>query len=126
MQEYMSIVINSSNRAIDWILNTIVEPHKNYFKDKLSTYDSDGNIVTEWTVPTLTPITEDTPDTFVIGLPDLVIHLVALRASHWVWLDDDKEKAMTYWNEYEDMKTDLITNISMPQKLTFTGGVYFG
>ena len=126
MAEYSSIVINASNRAVNTILKTIVETYEGYFKNILSTYDSDGNYITEWVVPTLVPITADTPDSFVINLPDKVIDLVPVLASYWVWLDDDERKAVMYYNMYETVLGGITADINMPRKYTFTGGVYFG
>lgn len=116
-------LITSCNRAINIIFKTIEEKYEKYFVMKLSTYDSDGNITTEWTLPTIVPITTDTKDTFEIQIVDKLIDLVPLLAAHYAWLDDDVQKASQYWNEYDDLKNQLIDDITRVHKATFNGGL---
>lgn len=115
MTEYSSIVINAANRAISMIIEDLITPNKNYFgglyatKKKVTDEDT-GEVSYEtvrWTQPEVEEITADTADDFEIDLPDRVLHIVPILASHYVWLDDDQVKATIYWNEYDDFRARL-------------------
>lgn len=111
--EYPETMITSANRAINIVHKTLVERYETYFKET----------VDDWELPEIVPITSDTPDTFVIEIPDKLIDLVPLMAAHYAWLDDDIQKATQYWNEYDDLKNQLIIDIETPKNLTFYGGL---
>ena len=113
--EYPETIITSANRAINIIHKTIVERYEEYFKDILSEE--------EWELPEITPIKETTKDTFVIEIPDKLIDLVPLLAAHYAWLDDDIQKATQYWNEYDDLKNQLIEDMDKPRHYEFYGGL---
>lgn len=101
MQEYESIVRNAVNHAINVINITVVMPLKAYFKAELSTEEK------PWSVPEITDITADTADDFEIQLPKIVQPLIKLLAAHYVWLDDDLTKATYYYNEYDDLMSQI-------------------
>jgi len=119
MNDYNSIVINASNRAVNFILKTIVEKYQGYFQLKLSTDTK------TWKVPSISKITSSTDDTAPINLPDKVIDLVPLLAAHYVWLDDDIQKSTQYWNEYDDLKNQLIEDMQRPVKCVFGEGLWW-
>ena len=68
MQEYSTIVMNASNRAIDMVVQELILPNKEYFGSLYSTkkkiVDADTGEVTyervKWEQPELDPITEET------------------------------------------------------------------
>jgi len=70
-------------------------------------------------------ITADTPDDFTIELDHDVLPFVPLLASHYVWLDDEPNKAGIYWNEYDILKNQLLQNsaptITEPHLINTTG-----
>ena len=109
------IMIVSANRAINLIHKTIVERYEKWFEKKL---EDDG-----WELPVIKPITSNTPDTFKIQLPDKVVDLVPLLMAHYVWLDDDVQKASLYYNEYEQFRDRLELEMNTNIKLDFTGGL---
>jgi len=119
MNDYNSIVINASNRAVNFILKTIVEKYQGYFQLKLSTDTK------TWKVPSISKITSSTDDAAQINLPDKVIDLVPLLAAHYVWLDDDIQKSTQYWNEYDDLKNQLIEDMQRPVKCVFGEGLWW-
>lgn len=49
-----------------------------------------------------------TDDDDVIGLDPDVAELIPLLAAYFIWLDDDERKAVMYWNNYEDMKNQIL------------------
>lgn len=111
--EIEHILIVSANRAINLIHKTIVERYEQWFKAKLE----------NWELEAPTPITKTTEDSFEIGLPDKVIDLVPLLMAHYVWLDDDIQKATMYYNEYEQFREQLELDMNRNTKLDFYGGL---
>lgn len=115
IEEYKSIVINSCNRAMNIISKTVISQIEGYFKFEIP----------EWVAPNLTPITVDTPDDSGIDLPDKVIDLMPLLAAYYVWLDDDERKAIYYYNQYEDLKSQILAECQGGSKARITGGYRF-
>lgn len=113
--EYPDQMITSANRAINLVKKTIVERYVEYFR---MIYEDP-----DWEPISPTPITDETADDFVIQIPDKLIDLVPLLAAHFAWLDDDIQKATMYWNEYDDLKNQLLADMERPQNCTFWGGI---
>jgi len=129
---YKEIIIDASNRAINMVLKDVVSQAEGYFTALLSGQDDFtvpvGNIKVSfnndtWHIPKGNQITDATLDTYVIDVPDKVIDLVPLLASHYVWLDDDAVKSLYYYNEYDDLKNALLTDMLRPRDLVFSGGL---
>ena len=114
-QTIEDIMVVSANRAINLVQKSIVEKYQKYFETVL---EDEG-----WELPELKPITASTASTFKIDLPDKVIDLVPLLMAHYVWLDDDVQKATTYYNEYEQFKQQLEDDMNKPINLEFYGGL---
>ena len=112
MDLYSEIVLNAINRSIDWVYRTVVEPYKNYFED-----------VVEADVYEPSIITSDTNEMEEIDLPEMVCGIVPLMAAYFIWLDDDERKATMYWNNADDLKTQLLSAIIKPRKCKFVGGL---
>lgn len=112
MDLYSEIVLNAINRSIDWVYRTVVEPYKNYFED-----------VVEADVYEPSLITSDTNEMKEIDLPEMVCGIVPLMSAYFIWLDDDERKATMYWNNADDLKTQLLSAIIKPRKCKFVGGL---
>jgi hypothetical protein len=117
MEEYSTIVRNAANRSIQYIYSDIVIRFKTYFKQLLSTEDR------EWEALRPLPITVLTTDDFVIDLPEPLLVLVPLLAGHFVWLDDDVQKSVMYWNDYDEMKNGIVAGFLSDMKATIKGGI---
>ena len=113
--EYQRIFINSLNRAGEILYSNVMLAIEDYIR-KTDELDDDEDL------PTITKIDEDTADDDYISVPDILVPLYTLLAAHYAWLDDDQTKAMIYWNEYDDLKNNLIANVNRPKKATIIGG----
>ena len=117
MSEYQTIIKNSLNTAIQNIYDDMVIQLKGYYKKTLSTDEK------EWEPVRPELINDLTEDDFVIELPDNLIVLVTLLAAHFVWLDDDIQKSINYYNDYEDMRQKILNSCFSDVKATITGGI---
>ena len=99
MTEYNTNVKNALNAAIQNIYDDMVIQLKGYYKKTLSTDE------VPWEPIRPEYITDSTPDDFVIELPDNLLVLVPLLAAHFVWLDDDIQKSINYYNDYDHSNT---------------------
>ena len=115
IEEYKNIIINACNRAVNIISKTVVSQIEGYFR-----FEDPG-----WVMPKLAPVTVDTPNDFEINLPDKVIDLTPLLAAYYVWLDDDERKAVYYYNQYEDLKSQILAECQGGSKARITGGYRF-
>ena len=111
MTEYNTNVKNALNIAIQNIYDDMVTQLKGYYKKTLY----------EPTRPEY--IVDSTPDDFVIELPDNLLVLVPLLAAHFVWLDDDIQKSINYYNNYEDMRQKILNACLGDARATITGGI---
>lgn len=73
-----------------------------------------------------TKITEDTEADFEIELDETVQPLLPLLASYFIWLDDDSTKATLYYNNYDDLKNQILANNEERSTLEFVGGIAWG
>ena len=117
MSEYQTIIKNSLNTAIQNIYDDMVIQLKGYYKKTLSTEEK------EWEPVRPELINDLTEDDFVIELPDNLLVLVPLLAAHFVWLDDDIQKSINYYNDYEDMRQKILNSCFSDVKATITGGI---
>lgn len=117
MLEYISIVKNAVQRAVQFIYDDVVVKLKGYYKRELSTEEN------EWQAVRPSTITLETPDEFVIELPDNLLELVPLLASYYVWIDDDQVKAALYWNAFDAHRNEIINGCLRDVKGKITGGV---
>ena len=62
-----------------------------------------------------TPYTADTADTVELPIPLRAHHLVPLLCAYYVWLDDDQQKAIMYYNQYETLAQVLLANAQRPR-----------
>ncbi len=70
-----------------------------------------------------TPITEDTPDDTELELPLKVHTLVPLLAAYYVWIEDEKTKAVDYYNQYEKLSQHVLSESLKPRMTILSGGI---
>ena len=114
--EYHRVRLNAINRSLNVLWNTVCLPYISYFEEH-DDMDEDEGI-------TYFVDTDDHPvdDTDTTNLPQMLLPLLQLQAAHWLWLDDDLTKATIYWNEYDDLKNQIIGTITKPRKAKIIGG----
>ena len=110
--EYHRVRINAINRSLNVLWSTVVLPNIDYFEDTDDIDEDEGLIYFD-----------DAPsDTDETNLPRILLPLLQLQAGHWLWLDDDLTKATIYWNEYDDLKNQILMTIRTPRKAKIIGG----
>ena len=121
--EYGRTARDSVNRALDVVYQTVALRIEGYYKVTQSWgyEDEDGN----WKIPKPKHIDVHTEDDYRISLADNLTFLVALLAAHWLWLDDDITKATMYWNEFDQLKQEIIDIGRTPRNAQIVGGVSF-
>lgn len=118
--EYGRIMRNAVNRAQNFIYYSVEDRLKDYYAIEESFgYDDDG----EWVLPKPKKVTADTEDDARINLADNLVELLPLLAAHYIWLDDDITKATMYFNEFDQMKNEIMSNCLRPRKATIEGGI---
>lgn len=117
MEEYSTVVKNALNMSLQHIFDDVVLQLKQYYKKTLSTDE------TTWEAVRPALITDSTPDEHVIDLPENVHVLVPLLTGHFVWLDDDVQKSVMYWNDYEDFRQKIIASCISDSRAVITGGI---
>lgn len=121
--EYGRIMMNSVNRALDVVYDIVVPQIESYYRITESWgYEDDNG---DWVLPKPRHIREDTTDEQKINIADNLAPLIPLLAAHWLWLDDDVTKATLYWNEYDQLKDQIIAVCRQPRKAQIIGGVGF-
>jgi len=101
--EYKRIAVNSTNRAVR-IIHTVVVPQiEDYLNGKWGYPSKDEDGKATWVLPKFKPLTID--------------------VEHYLWLDDDLTKATIYWNEYDDLKTQIIQSAKLVKKAKIVGGI---
>lgn len=110
--EYHRVRINAINRSLNVLWSTVVLPNIDYFDETDDIDEDDG----------LTYFGDAPEDTDTVNLPRILLPLLQLQAGHWLWLDDDLTKATIYWNEYDDLKNQILATIRTPRKAKIIGG----
>ena len=110
--EYHRVRINAINRSLNVLWSTVVLPNIDYFEDTDDIDEDEG----------LTYFEDAPSDTDETNLPRILLPLLQLQAGHWLWLDDDLTKATIYWNEYDDLKNQILMTIRTPRKAKIIGG----
>lgn len=122
-EEYKRIYMNSFNRAGEIIYGTVMLAIEGYLRE----IERGDDVVVDYrdvdpNVRQITRITEDTGDDDVIEIPYILVPLYTLLAAHYAWLDDDITKATMYYNEYDNLKNEIIANANKPRMATIIGG----
>lgn len=68
------------------------------------------------------PVTSSTQDDSPVQVAYQCEPLVDLLSAHYVWLDDDERKAILYWNEYDQLKREIMEK-SIRLKAKVIGGI---
>lgn len=110
--EYHRVRINAINRSINVLWSTVVLPNIDYFEETDDIDEDEG----------LTYFGDAPDEDEEVNLPRILLPLLQLQAGHWLWLDDDLTKATIYWNEYDDLKNQILTTIRTPRKAKIIGG----
>ena len=122
--EYGRIMQNAVNRALDVVYYIVVPQIEGYYK-LTESWGYEDEDTGDWILPKPKHITDDTDDDTKINIANNLQPLVPLLAAHYIWLDDDITKATMYFNEYDQLKDQLIMTCRMPRKAKITGGVSF-
>lgn len=110
--EYHRVRLNAINRSINVLWSTVILPNISYFEESDDMDEDEG----------ITYFADDPADEDTVNLPRILLPLLQLQAGHWLWLDDDLTKATIYWNEYDDLKNQILTTIRTPRKAKIIGG----
>lgn len=108
---------------------TGTEVYKKYNDFDIENEDTlvmDGNVEGEFKVfykKAHTPFTLDTDDATELELPLKAHHLVPLLTAYYVWLEDEKSKAVDYYNQYEKLAKAIVENAQMPRMTILSGGI---
>lgn len=127
-EEYESIIINATNRAIRILYSTVIPQIEHYLREteKWGTEETefcpDGTTCKVWRFPAIEKVTKETEDDYVLTVPDVLEPLVQLLAAHYIWLDDDLTKATIYWNEYDDLKEQIMIMCRTVRGAVIEGG----
>ena len=119
--DYGRIIRNSVNRAID-IVQSVVVPQIEGYYIAAQNWGYEDPDTGKWTLPKLRHVTTETEDDDRLNVPDNLMPLVPLLSAHYIWLDDDITKAVTYWNEYDQLKDQIIAVCRLPRKTVIEGG----
>lgn len=111
--EYPRVRRNAINRTLDVLWSTVILPNIGYFEEHYDTDEDAGGLL---------HVDEDTEDDDLIDIPQILEPLLALLTAHWLWLDDDITKATIYWNEYDDIKNQILATIAKPRNAQIIGG----
>lgn len=119
MTEYSDIVLDSVNRALQYIYDSTVKLMIPYYQRELGYAPTRPEI-----------LTIDTDDSYEIDLPEDLVELLPLLASYHIWLDDDLTKATMYYNNFVQKRDAIIeANMSTAKATimpTIDGKKYFG
>ena len=110
--EYHRVRINAINRSLNVLWSTVILPNIDYFEEHDDMDEDDG----------VTYFGENPADADATNLPTMLLPLLQLQSGHWLWLDDDLTKATIYWNEYDDLKNQILATIMKPRKAKIIGG----
>ncbi len=110
--EYHRVRINAINRSLNVLWSTVVLPNIDYFEETDDIDEDEG----------LTYFGDAPDEDEEVNLPRILLPLLQLQAGHWLWLDDDLTKATIYWNEYDDLKNQILATVTKPRKAKIIGG----
>lgn len=128
--EYGRLVRNAINRSIGIIRSTVFTQIEGYLKnvEQFGYEDIDENGYSVWTLPKPKRLPSTYTEELVelmdkkITFPEILEPLLPLLVAHYVWLDDDLTKATIYWNEYDDLKNQIIATCNTPRRAKIEGG----
>lgn len=127
--EYGRVMRNAINRSISLLRSTVFTQIEGYLKNVeqwgYEEEDEDGR--TRWVFPKakrLPARASELGDLMdkKIAFPEVLEPLLPLLVAHYVWLDDDLTKATIYWNEFDDIKNQIIQTCNTPRNCVIVGG----
>ena len=119
--EYARLMRNSVNRALDVVYNIVVPQIESYYEVTASWgYEDESG---KWKLPKPKHITAETENDAKIIMADNLQPLIPLLAAHYLWLDDDITKATMYWNQYDQLKDQIIAVCRQPRNAVIEGGI---
>ena len=126
-EEYRRIYKNSFNRAGEILYGTVMLAMEGYLLEYYSPDSNDISIDVATDsggshISKITRITDDTEDDDLIDIPYILVPLYTLLAAHYAWLDNDITKATMYYNEYDSLKNEIISNANKPRMAEIVGG----
>lgn len=69
------------------------------------------------------PFTTESDDSVELPLPLKAHHLVPLLASYYIWLEDEKAKAVDYYNQYEKLSQKVTESSTDNRVRILSGGI---
>lgn len=131
--EYGRNVRNAINRSISTIRSTVMPLILSYLKneEQWGYEEENENGIKKWVFPKAKrlPSSLDGYDGDLeellgkkIAFPEVLEPLLPLLVAHYVWLDDDLTKATIYWNEYDDLKNQIVQACNSPKNCIIVGG----
>ncbi len=103
---YDRVLVNATNRSLRRIYTSFVPLYKERLED----------------IPNRKLITLETDEDVQVTVPIEFEAILPLLVAHYIWLDDDIQKATMYWNEVDTMLTELSTLFTKPIGSTYVGG----
>lgn len=96
------------------VYNNTSSSFRNYTLEQNKIILMDASLVGTFTffyTPIWADITTDTQDDFEIPIAHEVEQLLPLLTAYYVWLDDDERKAVMYYNQYDDLRQQILEKI---------------
>lgn len=125
--EYGRVFRNAINRSLSFISATVYPQIKGYLKNieewGYEQENEDGT--TQWVLPKARRLTSANYEEMMdkkITVPEVLEPLLSLLVAHYVWIDDDLTKATIYWNEFDDVKNQIISSCTKPMACKIEGG----
>lgn len=91
-----------------------VEDYKKQDKSIILLNHFDVGEFTVWYKKYPRPIVTSTPDEYELELDYDAADLVPLLASHYIWLDDDPQRATMYYNDFAERSGEIMGTASRP------------
>ena len=104
----------------------VYKKFNNFDIENDSTLVIDGNISGNFKVfykKAHDPISLETADDQEIELPLKAHILLPLLSAYYVWLEDEKSKAVDYYNQYEKLSQSILSERIKPRMTILSGGI---
>ena len=104
----------------------VYKKFNNFEIENDSTLVIDGNISGNFKVfykKAHDPISLETADDQEIELPLKAHILLPLLSAYYVWLEDEKSKAVDYYNQYEKLSQSILSERIKPRMTILSGGI---
>lgn len=78
-------------------------------------YETEEDSITVYYKQRIFQITSNMADSTELPIEYTCEPLLSLLTAHYVWLDDDERKAVMYYNEYDQMKQEILAEVLKPK-----------